>query len=246
MTDQDNGSDQTLLAAALLAQTGTTKGPAPTDEELESWLRKTLTERRRSEVESHIAHSPQAFERAMLMLEQGSSTPHRTTRWPTTVALAATAVIAVAGLTTMLGKDPLPTARDNATPTPVVRSASRPPQDWRRAAFVGGFQGSPRDRVVSADQPGIDQCLDGDDCVRLAGVLYHYGALLAQLERTCASGTAASPETRAQFAAIAQSMAGSFELAPWQTPLRQLTESLQHDPDVICARIATIKQRYQL
>jgi hypothetical protein len=244
MTDDKRSNEKALLAAALLAQTGAPRGAAPTDEELVQWVAHTLDEPRRSEVDSHIAHSPGAFDRAMALIEQPTANQQTTGGWRAPLALAATAVIAVAGLATLLRTPPSTTVTTAEPSKRVVRSGADPTLDWRSAAFQGGFVGTPQDDALAADRLRIDQCLDGDDCTELARVLYRYGALLAGLEQACTTGAAPAPAARAELDQIERAIAGSLELAPWLAPARRLRQSMDSGPDTVCAEVTQLKARY--
>lgn len=231
MTDRDD----TLLAAALLAQTGAARGPEPDDAELRAWSRQALAEPRRGEVESHLACNGRLLERALALAND--TAPRRAPRvWPALAAAAAVGAVAVA-LTVLVRVDPGPAV--DAGP-PIYRAARAPHPDWRVEAFRRGFAAAEAGARAQVEDLVTTPCLDGD-CSALAATLARFGAVLADASRACAQTGAPPAGLASRIADLAVTMDGALELAAWRRDARRLRLAAGGSADGGCAALESLR-----
>ena len=241
-----------MLTAALLAQTGEPIGPAPNDRELRAWADRSLNERRREEVESHIAHCPATCERAVAFLEQDAVAQEDSSRTrlddvrfmglrPRWAGVAFAVMLALLTINYLHA----PSTRAPDTTPRVERSATAGISDWRLAAFMSGFLATDAAELAmltNAAAPPAD-CLDGDLCAQLPGLLKDLGITLRQLESDCRENGAASAGTRPDLERLELRLRASLELAPWSHVTSDLLGVLQQQPQVACDELQALKDR---
>jgi hypothetical protein len=249
--------ERSALTAVLLGQTGEPQGPQPTEEEMTAWAARQLQGKRLIEVESHIAHDPATFERAMAQWRArsaaGTSSPlakiwRAVTTWlaaPLPAFAAGVATLAIVALVALRLNSP-DLGSPNRSPTePVLRGSTVPPSDWRVVAFRAGYwqeeAAAAADRAAArADTFG---CVDGEGCGAQVQQLVRFGELLAHLNAACRGGPDASQRLAMQreLGAIDAGMADSLELLPWRGYARELAADLAASASGACGRAEALR-----
>jgi hypothetical protein len=254
--------ERSALTAVLLGQTGVPRGPVPNAAEMRAWAAKRLSGTRLAEVESHIAHDPQVFARAMNALREQAQTTagarwiarirHTLAGWVArplpafATGLAALAVVAI--VVSQLHGSLEGAAGGGVAHAPVLRGGTESPADWRLVAFRGGY--SEAEAAVAADRAEAraapQGCVDGDGCAEQVRQLVRFGKLLAQLNALCEGGSL-DPSRRAALAGelqeIEASMADSLELLPWRGYARALAADLAPGATGACARADALRMQ---
>ena len=159
--------EHSALTAVLLGQTGEPQGPPPSEDEVAAWAAKRLEGRRLIEVESHIAHDPAVFARAMEQLRARSAAevPSFFTRacaalagWRPGPLPAFAAGVATIGLVALLAvqlrsPEHVP---DASAAAPVLRGTAQQPSDWRVVAFRAGYW--QEEAAAAADRAAALRC----------------------------------------------------------------------------------------
>ena len=248
--------EHSALTAVLLGQTGEPQGPPPSEDEVAAWAAKRLEGRRLIEVESHIAHDPAVFARAMEQLRARSAAqaPGFFARARAAIAAwrpgplpAFAAGVATIGLVALLAvqlRSP-EHVHDASAPTPVLRGTAQQPSDWRVVAFRAGYwqeeAAAAADRAAArADTFG---CVDGEGCGAQVQQLVRFGELLAHLNAACTSGLDGSKrvELQRELGAIDAGMADSLELLPWRGYARELAADLATGSSGACGRAEALR-----
>jgi hypothetical protein len=246
--------ERSALTAVLLGQTGQPQGPPPTEAEMIAWAARRLEGRRLIEVESHIAHDPAIFERAMAQWRAraapDASSPvtriwRGLTAWLAAPLPAFAAGVATIGIVALVAlRLNSPDAQSPAT-EPVLRGAAIQPSDWRVVAFRAGYwqeeAAAAADRAATrADAFG---CVDGEGCGAQVRQLVRFGELLANLNTACRGGLAADQRLAMQheLGAIETGMADSLELLPWRGYARELAADLATGSSGACGRAEALR-----
>jgi hypothetical protein len=250
--------ERSALTAVLLGQTGVPHGETPSAAEMREWAAQRLSGVRLAEVESHIAHDPAVFERAMAALRAHAQAPRETwlararealSAWsmrplPAFAAgLAALAAVALFLTQWQGSSDALPGA--GVAHPPVLRGGGEAPADWRLAAFRAGYLEA--QAAAAADRAATDSppqnCVDGSGCAEQAQQLVRFGKLLATLIAACQD--APHPQEREalaqQLKQVEEDMAPSLELLPWRAYARELAADLAPGGADACARADALR-----
>ncbi len=250
--------ERSALTAVLLGQTGEPQGPQPTEEEMIAWAARRLEGRRLIEVESHIAHDPVTFERAMAQWRTraaaGRSSPLAKTwralaRWfaaPLPAFAAGVATLGIVALVALhLGSPELRSPAEAASGVPVLRGTAVQPSDWRVVAFRAGYW--QEEATAAADRAATRAdafgCVDGEGCGAHVEQLVRFGELLAHLNAACRGGLDASQRVAMQreLGTIDSGMADSLELLPWRGYARELAADLATGASGACGRAEALR-----
>jgi len=249
--------ERSALTAVLLGQTGEPQGPQPTDEEMLAWAARRLEGKRLIEVESHIAHDPATFERAMAQLRARSAPGassllsnawRAVASWlaaPLPAFAAGVATLGIVALVALHLNSPDLRSSDGISTAPVLRGTAVKPSDWRVVAFRAGYwqeeAAAAADRAAArADAFG---CVDGEGCGAQVQQLVRFGELLAHLNTACRGGLDSSQRVAMQreLGAIDAGMAESLELLPWRGYARELAADLATGASGACGRAEALR-----
>jgi len=243
----DEPGDDVLRVLALLAQTGTAHGARPSLQELQAISTGKLSQQRRREVESHVAHDPTVFAAFVAAVRANATAqvqrrPTSRPSWLQSLSAPPVAFTAAAvALITMALFIPLPPRHSEVSERLAGRSApsvpAAPETEWSGRAFRYGFEHSGAiDRRTGSSGDALASDCAGDDCGSEMSALVDLGVVFGQLNARCgAAPSVTQPLPGAADATTDLERIGARLQQPaWRARALQVARALQRPASDAC------------